>query len=388
MYFTREWVEEKYNYYNDFIWGGRLPEFSRVKLTLMNTKSPWGRGGCDGWTRDIYGVPQPGRPVLMLSNYYDAPEWVRLNTLVHEMCHIYERFCEPKYILDAVRYGRHTYHYPSHGHGTVFYEQARRVQSMTDIQIERFVSQDKMAAACVSEKNIEKFKRQISERGGAYTIYIFVTHPLKNSGFRYGYVKPAPGAIAKWESWFKSDEIKNYFKAVAKCSSSSPEAGVLATRRTLRWNLTNNIQEVIDKYDIHMDSVVFGDVSPLGFDDAESVEPETITPSMPVEKRYKVFTLRFTSGKLLQYKNVTKAEVASKLRQEFPKWPDATIEKFVNDDKLYTENTMKEKKDISFLVEKTLRRKLDGLSRQEEPTMTEFSDEDMQKLQMLSIVED
>lgn len=378
MLYTREWVKEKYTYYNDLIWGGQLPRFERINFKITMDKKRWGCAGTDSWGRDMNGIPYARTPVLKLSNYMDAPEWVKLNTLVHEMCHLYEVFCEPKYILEVFRYNRYTANYPRHGHGKVFYEQARKVEQICGIEITRFVSDERLASASLSDNVKDKAEQKIKTLGGIDFILVLTTKG------QFAYSKPSAKAMDAWENFFSSrrEEARKYFIAGAKCKSFSTQIESLPSSRKICWYIIDgDLQSFIDKYQIEIVDFFYGNAEDFNLNDEHSSievpEPE-ITPQ---EKRYRLFTLKFTNGKVLRLTNVTKEDVAKRLRQEFPKWPDATIEKVANNNELYTENEM-EKKKLDYLIEKVVGNELRKRIKQDETNdIKPFSDEEMQRLQ-------
>lgn len=376
MLYTREWVEEKYNYYNKLIWGGELPSFNSIEFSIIKTKKLWGRAGCKSWGRDLDGIPYAKQPILQLSNYLDAPEWAKLNTLVHEMCHLYEFFCDPKYILDVFKRGRYNSNYPKHGHGTIFFEQARRVESICGIEITRYVSQERLASASLSDEIRTKAQGKI-DRNGGIDMMLLITRDRSKTGSRFAYCKPNINALSAWRDFLNNrpESANRYFTAAALCKSFNPEAEHIPVSRKVNWYyMDGEIDAFIKKYDIAFSEIFMGNRSDFGGFESEN---NSITIA-PQEKRYKSFTLKFTSGKILRYTDVTKDEVAKKLRKEFPKWPDTTIDKFVNNDELYMEG--KNNRDsLEMIIERAVRKEIKKRM-QDNPEIEPFSDEEMSRL--------
>lgn len=383
MLYTREWVEEKYNYYNKLIWGGELPSFGDIEFSIVKTKKRWGCAGCKSWGRDSHGIPYAKQPVLQLSNYYDAPEWAKLNTLVHEMCHLYEFFCEPTYILDVYRKRRYTSQYPKHGHGTVFYEQANRVESICGIEITRFVSQERLASASLSNEVRDKIQGKIDGNGGIDMILVVLERGGRY-GLSYGYSKPNTNALSGWKDFINNhpESARKYFSAVALCKAYSLDIDKIPTSRKVNWyDMSCDVEEFIKKYNIRFIDFLMGDESDFG--EMDDAKPNEVQMS-PKEKRYKSFTLKFTNGKILRYENVTKEDVANNLRKEFPKWPDATIDKFVNNEDLYMEGR-NDFSSLDMLIERTVRKELKRM--QDKPEIEPFSDEEMSNLSGFVVVD-
>jgi hypothetical protein len=376
MLYTREWVFKNYTKYNDLIWGGKLPAFNEVEFNIIMTKKIWGRAGCKFWRVGPDGIPYATHPILELSNYLDAPEWAKLNTLVHEMCHLYECFCEPKYMLEVKRYGRYTYHYPKHGHGTVFYEQAERVKTLTGIEIARFVSDERRESASLSDDVRNKFERKMKRLNGV-TLYLMHLSPKSSNKGKYAYVKvERPEMENKWNDFLTSRRAEPYFTTAVLCKSYEISSLNLPSSKSITWYITNDIDGIIQKYKPQVKEVFFGDVSELKLSNEVKVE-EPINNEKPVtaEKRYHEFLIKFTNGKVLKLSNVTKMDVEKKLREEFPKWPDSTIEKFVNNDKLY-----KESYNLDYLVEKVLKEKITKYMKNNKHGIEPFSPEEVERL--------
>jgi hypothetical protein len=360
MIYTRKWVEENYNKYNDLIWGGKLPAFNKLEFNIIMTKKTWGRAGCKNWTFDENGLPKPIQPILELSNYLDAPEWAKLNTLVHEMCHLYEFFCEPRYLIEAKRRGRATADYPKNGHGTIFYEQAARVKSLTGLEITRYVDEVRANSASLSDDTRKKAERKINRLGGVNIYVMKLTRKGSKGKGDYGIAKVENPAInEKWEDFLvkRQAHAKTYCTSAILCKSFSPETLQLSSSKSVSWYIKNDFSALKEKYGLQLEKVFFGNVDEFDFnEEANTTQEEPVINNITDdkgEKRYREFNLKFTNGNTLRLTNVTKMEVESKLREKFPKWPDSTIERFVQNDKLYTESNK-----LDYIVEKVLREKL------------------------------
>lgn len=368
MLYTVDWVARNYEKYNQLIWGGALPPFSSVNLSFTKSKSRWGEAGCARWLRDNNNIPYATHPVLKLSNYYDSPEDVKLNTLVHEMCHLYEYFCESEYIVKAVMTRRYTAEYPRDGHGKVFNEQAKRIKDICGIEITRFVKSSEVESSDLSDNVRERYLKKIKKLNG---IDIFLLR-LNGSKAPYGYVKVESEDVKnRWMEFFTSERCKPYVNTVVLYKTFNVNCINLPTSklsRRLTWYLLNDASKFINDYDLKLEEVLLGDEKVFG-----SSNKAVSTPS---EKRYKLFTLKFTNGTILKYDNVTKSEVAERLHKVFPKWSSDIVNKFVNDEKLYTENMKKDNLDI--LIERVLRNGIDNIINNENEISV--SDEDMEIL--------
>lgn len=365
MLYTVDWVAKNYEKYNQLIWGGALPSFNSVNLSFTKSKSHWGEAGCARWLRDKNNIPYASQPVLRLSNYYDSPEDIKLNTLVHEMCHLYEYFCETEYIVKAVMSRRYTREYPRDGHGKVFNEQAKRIKDICGLEITRFVKSSEIENSDLSDNVRERYLKKIKKLNG---IDIFLLKLIGNKA-PYGYVKvEAENVKEKWYNFFHSERCKYYISDIILCKSFDVNCINLPTSKLssrLTWYLLDDVSKFINDYNLKFEETLLGSENAF-------ISSDNKVASIPSEKRYKSFTLKFTNGTILKYDNITKREVAERLQKVFPKWSSEIINKFVNDEKLYTENMKKDNLDI--LIERVLRDNIDSIVDNEELSV---SDEDM-----------
>lgn len=169
MLVTREWVAQKYTEFNHKFFGDKLPQFSDVDFKITMKKKWWGAAGYEKWKKN----PRTGEyyaygAILEMSNYYDSEEWVKENTLAHEMVHLYEFFVEPYYVLQKLRTGHYSKEYPRDGHGLIFYREAARLKQY-GFNIARFVSDDKKKASTLNAKIQKKIDRKL-EKGITFLV--------------------------------------------------------------------------------------------------------------------------------------------------------------------------------------------------------------------------
>ena len=389
MLYTIEWVREKYNYYNNLLWDGKLPDFSDVEFKIINTKNTWGRGGCTRWLPNFDGTYSPERPYLALSNYYDAPESAKLNTLVHEMIHIYEVFCEPQYIFMVLKARRYNSAHPKDGHGKVFYEQANRVKNLTGIEITRFVSQEKQKSASLSDSKIKNINNKIKKSGGI-TLYLFKGLKRTTAGYNYAYAKvTSDNAERLYDNFLKdTNDSQKYFESAIKCKCFNISIENLKSCRSLLWYPVKDLSLIKD-LDVTINDIFYdergleNDILYITHEDINDNENESIEDFEPQEKRYKTFRLKLTNGKMLELNNVTKPEIKELLKAKFPQWKDEVIDKLLNNNNLYIESTMK-KNNLDFLIEssikKVLKEKLNNVENIENEENLRNTEEDLKIL--------
>ena len=133
---TKQWMEQKYNQFNNELFNGFLPECKLAKKRLssnyLGMYSIHFKHSKDLVTRD--NIMQLANPTIYLSTQYSAPEYVWENVLIHEMCHYYTQFDEDGNcrIIDE----------DNEGHGADFFNAAKMVSNNSGgkYEISRIVS--------------------------------------------------------------------------------------------------------------------------------------------------------------------------------------------------------------------------------------------------------
>lgn len=151
MLVTKEWISENYNKFNKLYWNNKLPHDLEFKVS--RAKRTWGFAGF------IYDYPNNTiiPKELVISNYYDSPEEVKLHTLLHEMIHIADYTFHPEhYIMN---------HKPVHGkyydaHGYWFLKEAARINKfgwhVSNIITNEEIKASRLSKKSQKEENIKK----------------------------------------------------------------------------------------------------------------------------------------------------------------------------------------------------------------------------------------
>ena len=365
MLYTREWVAEKYNECNEKYFGGKLPSISPYEVKLTKNKNPWGRGGCKQFIKNPWSGEYEARGVhLELSNYYDTSEKDKLEVLVHEMCHIYEYFVEPKYYIECVVKHRWTYNHPKHGHGTVFYEQANRLEKY-GFHVQRFVDNDTRDNAEISDDIARKHQGKLE--AGVRVLKLKNRRLIK--GYQYGYVVLGRTNYDEWINYAKTAEK---FVAVIECITHDKKIlAYPASRSVGRYFLVDG------PFDNVLKSVVFDSEKVIRDDEGNNewpnprintdtgAEVKIPEPQKPVVRtqRY-TFSIPVMSNGTPTYftiQNATEEEAKAKMRQRFPKWSDEVInEKFKKYTKTMNEMIELTESEIKEMVEMATRKVLNN----------------------------
>lgn len=87
-----EWIEKKYNEYNKKYFGNKLPQ---IEFKTDNSKKRWGYASY----RYNLGTGKITPLSITISNYYESPEDIKINTLLHEMIHIEDYAFHPEHFI-------------------------------------------------------------------------------------------------------------------------------------------------------------------------------------------------------------------------------------------------------------------------------------------------
>lgn len=159
-----EWISRNYDYFNNLFWGGELPRC--VFKTSMSSKT-WGYASytMNRVTKQLYNFG------ITLSNYFDSPEEVKQNTLIHEMIHIADYHFHPEHFINRRRYD---------AHGPEFFlKEAARIAPY-GFDITKYVSQEQKSVSQLNPDTQKKLERKATvgtpialyQRGGGNWFYV------------------------------------------------------------------------------------------------------------------------------------------------------------------------------------------------------------------------
>lgn len=260
MLYTPEWIKQKYDECNEKYFNNKLPVIQMNEIEIMTCKNPWGRGGCKRFEKNpSTGEYEARGVVLKLSNYYDTPENEKLEILVHEMCHIYEYFCEPKYYIRARFINRRwDSNHPKHGHGLVFYEQARRL-SQYGFHVERYISKDTQDIATVSDVTINKRKTSINQGFHCFKCkFVSPTQATDGKFYKFGYVFPAQTQYLNWLSYFERNS-QDYIEVVDLFTHDPNILKSKTIKVVGRYYLTDNYENIYKGVDFENQNIIISD---------------------------------------------------------------------------------------------------------------------------------
>ena len=124
MLVSIDWMREKYDEYNKMLFDGQLPS---IQFKIGRAERNWGYASYR--FNLIRGTVTP--TFITVSNRYDSPEEVKINTLIHEMIHIYDYTTHPEHFLEKAnnRYGGYPYRKRRKydAHGAWFQSQCERI---------------------------------------------------------------------------------------------------------------------------------------------------------------------------------------------------------------------------------------------------------------------
>jgi len=148
MIVTTSWIEKNYNKFNNELWNGMLPT---IKFKTNNSRKIWGYATY----RLNYSLSKINAEALIMSNYYDSPEYVKIQTLLHEMIHIADYTFNPEHFI---RYGRKVSARTYDAHGYWFKKEAKRISEISGYKITDKVTKSEINASSIRKNNMKKLE--------------------------------------------------------------------------------------------------------------------------------------------------------------------------------------------------------------------------------------
>ena len=143
MIVTTSWIEYNYNKFNKLYFGDTLPSIS---FKTSRSKKTWGYASYKYDFINSTIIPLS----ITISNYYDSPEDVKIQTLLHEMIHIEDYFWHPEHFI---RNGKKiTGHYYD-AHGNWFMNEANRITEESGYKIANHVTHEEVGRSCLSVRS-------------------------------------------------------------------------------------------------------------------------------------------------------------------------------------------------------------------------------------------
>jgi len=143
MLVTLDWMHYNYYKFNKEYFGDLLPA---IEFKISRSKKMW------GFAEFIYDytnstvIPDS----ITMSNYYDSPEEVKLNTLLHEMIHIADYTFNPHHFIKNHKpVSGHSYD----AHGWWFKQECERLKKY-GWDIQKHVSEESQAISSLSKNSI------------------------------------------------------------------------------------------------------------------------------------------------------------------------------------------------------------------------------------------
>lgn len=143
MLVTLDWIHYHYYKFNKEYFGDLLPS---IDFKISRSKKTWGYA--------MYRFDFPNDTIIpdsiTISNYFDSPEEVKLNTLLHEMIHIADYTFNPHHFIRN--------HKKVHGrsydaHGWWFKQECERLKEY-GWEIQKYVSEEEKSVSSLSKNSI------------------------------------------------------------------------------------------------------------------------------------------------------------------------------------------------------------------------------------------
>lgn len=143
MVVTKEWIENNYYKFNDLYFSGMLPH---IQFKTNLSKHTWGSAS---YTFDLY--ENTVTPIeITISNYYDSPEYVKIQVLLHEMIHIADYLWHPEhYVRNHKRVSGRSYD----AHGWFFLQEAERLTKESGYIVSPQVTYEESKVSHLTERS-------------------------------------------------------------------------------------------------------------------------------------------------------------------------------------------------------------------------------------------
>lgn len=164
MLVTKSWIQSNYNKFNNLYWDGKLPDIS---FKVGRAKKTWGYAAFNYDYRNSTIHPT----YIVISNYYDSPENVKIQTLLHEMIHIADYTFHPEHFIKNGRRVSARYY---DAHGTWFKKEAQRISEASGYKITAMVTKD--------EQNVSKLSGASSQRMDSKRENLLISAVYGNNG--------------------------------------------------------------------------------------------------------------------------------------------------------------------------------------------------------------
>lgn len=143
MIVTTAWIEKNYNKFNKEFFGNMLPN---IAFKTNRSRKNWGFATYTyDWAHDTIHPTS-----ITISNYYDSPENVKIQTLLHEMIHIADYTFHPEHFIKNHRKVSIRQY---DAHGEWFMNEANRISRESGYKITNYVTKEEVGVSCLSEKS-------------------------------------------------------------------------------------------------------------------------------------------------------------------------------------------------------------------------------------------
>lgn len=240
MIVTEEWAKHHYDIFNKKYFNGILPNIP----IIINNQAEKVAGRADASGGEYYykdGVKHYRftKMLIRMSNYWDYAEEDRIETLLHEMIHIFEYVTNPTPFFEQKNYN---------AHGEFFQAKAMEI-NQDGYHIQRFVPGEAIERRTLS-KQAEELQNKRKEKG-CYVI-MFKVNPNRNRPYYGGVMKAPLKGTKDWLFKILNDDfyqdVKLYFTQddyYVRQKFDGKHFSMLKTEDTLQQRIIDfNMQEV------------------------------------------------------------------------------------------------------------------------------------------------
>lgn len=154
-----DWIKEKYQEFNAKYFGGQLPN---IAFKTSNDKKRWGYASY----RFNLSSGELTPVSITISNYYDSPEEVKVNTLLHEMIHIEDYTLHPEHFVTRDYSWRSRFQYKKRrgydAHGEWFLAEAERINGY-GFHVAAYVQDWEISQSQLSQSNKDLLSKKMKD---------------------------------------------------------------------------------------------------------------------------------------------------------------------------------------------------------------------------------
>lgn len=342
MYVDTKWMADKFDYYNKLCFSGKCPP---CEFKVNKSIRYWGLAHVR-WVNDEYdySVSNVGAHgtdfTITMSNSYDSPEEIKINTLVHEMIHIMDYKYNVGHFLSRDYRGRLKKR-KYDAHGPIYFQPECDRLKQYGLKIYQCVQAEEEALSTLNE---DIANREYLLMATHFDLRKTLNCPnevfwLKTSeNSLYSNILPIVFRIYGKPYDFLDNPSESKIKYIDIYKTHCINYQTYSTSRTYRGYYVNEKEwdKVLDKLGNDKEEYKIIEYVPGSYrgDNQLRPEPEVVNNDNNIEdnsvERIAYFKLRLTGGRVYEFKNKTREELKQEILKIVPNMKDEIIDRLID----------------------------------------------------------